>query len=130
MQLKEIMTTDVEVIPPDCSLKDCARKMKELNIGMLPVCDGDRILGIVTDRDLAVKGMAQENVQSVKEIMSSPPIYCFEDDEIRNAINVMNSKNIRRLIVLNRQKRLVGVASLRNAADKAGEHSHGQSQAA
>src|SRR4051812_5875046 len=121
-KLSEIMTSEVQVIPPTCTIKDAAKKMKELDTGALPICDGDRLLGMVTDRDIAIRAIANgynPTQMAVKEIMSKPIAYCFDDQDVEEAVRVMEVKQIRRLVVLNRDKRLVGLVSLGDVASRA-----------
>jgi CBS domain-containing protein len=119
MKLKEIMTTEVEVIHPDMTLIEAAQKMKEMGIGALPVCDGDRLTGMVTDRDIVVRGIAANlnpEKTPVRSIMSSPIIYCYDDMDAQEAARIMEVKQIRRLAVLSREKRMIGIASLGDLA--------------
>jgi CBS domain-containing protein len=127
MQLKKIMTPEVERIHKDASVHEIAQKMKMLDVGMVPVYDGDRLVGMVTDRDIALRVVAEGrdamNTQA-HEVMTPEVIYCFEDQTIEEAAQVMEKQQIRRLIVLNRDKRLVGIVSLGDLA------THRQSQKA
>src|SRR5919204_3278857 len=100
MLLKEVMTTDVEVIRPESSVTEAAKKMKSLDVGALPVCDGRRLLGIVTDRDITVRATAEARDPDqtlVRDCMSAEIIYCFEDQSIQEAERLMQEKQIRRL---------------------------------
>ena len=122
-QLKEVMTQDIQVIHPNASLKEVAIKMKELNCGAMPVCENDKLLGMVTDRDIVIRTLADNrdpNTTYAKEVMSSPIIYFFEDQEIDEAARLMEVKKIRRLVILNRKKRLVGIVSLGDLAVRTG----------
>jgi len=129
MKLKEIMTRDVEVIHPDDSLQTAAQKMRDRDIGFLPVCDGDRLAGVVTDRDLIVRVIAEGTDPTAmmgRNLATAPVIYCFEDQEVDEAARIMQENQIRRLVILNRDKRLVGVVSLgdlamNRPADQSGE---------
>jgi CBS domain-containing protein len=129
MKLKEIMTHDVEVIHPDDSLQTAAQKMRDRDIGFLPVCDGDRLIGTVTDRDMIVRVIAEGRDPTTiigRNLATTPVIYCFEDQSVDEAARIMQENQIRRLVILNRDKRLVGVVSLgdlaRNRpADRSGE---------
>jgi CBS domain-containing protein len=115
MQIREIMTRDVDVIPPNASLRDAAAKMKELDVGAIPVCDGQKLAGLVTDRDITVRAVAEGRDPSevrVAEVMSSDIAYCFEDETIEQAAKLMESKQIRRLPILDRNKQLAGIISL------------------
>jgi CBS domain-containing protein len=120
MKIKEIMTKDVEVIHPDETLQVAAQKMGNRDIGFLPVCDGDRLVGVISDRDLVLRGVAQgmnSTVMLGRELMTSPVIYCFEDQDVKEAAKLMEVNQIRRLVVLSRpDKRLVGVVSLGDLA--------------
>ncbi len=117
--LKEIMTPDVEVISPNTTAADAARKMLDLDIGAIPVCDGDKLLGMVTDRDLVLRVMAisRDPVQAhVSDAMSPEVVYCFEDQDAEVAAELMAEKQIRRLPVLSKTKELVGIVSLGDLA--------------
>jgi CBS domain-containing protein len=124
MKLKDIMTENVEVVGPDTSLYAAARKMRDLDVGALPVCDGERLVGILTDRDLTVRAVAEgrdPKSEPVSESMTPGIAYCFEDQTAAEAEHVMAEKQIRRLPVLNRDKRLVGIVSLGDLATKTDE---------
>ncbi len=124
MKLKDIMTRDPEVIHPDLPLEAAAAKMDALNVGVLPVCDGDRVLGVVTDRDITVRATAvgsDPTTTRVREAMSADPIYAFEDQDVAEAARLMHEKQIRRLMVLDRNHRLVGVVSLGDLAADTGD---------
>ena len=118
-KLRDIMTAEVEVIPPTSTAKEAAQKMKQLDAGALPVCDGQKLVGMITDRDIAVRAVAEgrdPSQVSVKDIMTHPITYCFDDQDIDEAARIMEIKQIRRLVVLNREKRLVGVIALGDIA--------------
>ena len=115
MQIREIMTREVDVIPPTASVRDAALKMKELDVGAIPVCDGQKLAGLVTDRDITVRAVAEgRNPSEVRaaEVMSGDIAYCFEDETVEQAANLMESKQIRRLLILDRNKQLTGIISL------------------
>src|SRR6266403_5725654 len=102
MLVRDILTKDPEVIRPDASICEAARKMKQADIGMLPVCDGTRLMGAITDRDLTIRSMAEgrdPNLTQVGAVMSSNVFYCFDDDELQEAARVMEEKQVRRLPV-------------------------------
>ena len=106
MQLKDVMTRDVEVVSPDASILEAARTMKRLDVGPLPVCDGERLLGVITDRDIAVRGVADArdpDRTKVRQIMTSDVEYCFEDEDVAHAARMMQEAQIRRLMVLDRE---------------------------
>ncbi len=124
MKLKDIMTTDVRFLRPNTTLKECGQWMKALDIGAIPICDGERIVGIVTDRDLTLQGTAEGLAPAetpVSRVMSTPVIYCYEDDEIARAAHLMETKQIRRLVVINREKRLTGIVALGDLAAKSSD---------
>src|SRR5205085_4418626 len=100
MQLKEIMTTDVEVIKPESPITEAAKKMRSLDVGALPVCDGRRLLGMLTDRDITIRATAESRDPDetlVRDCMSRELVYCFEDQDIKEAERLMQDKQIRRL---------------------------------
>jgi CBS domain-containing protein len=119
MKVKEIQTNDPEVIRPDAKLCEAAQKMADHDCGMLPVCDGDRLVGAVTDRDLVIRGLAKGSDPlntTVEEVMSRGICYCFEEDSLEDVARAMEEKQIRRIPVLNTKKRLVGIVSLGDLA--------------
>jgi CBS domain-containing protein len=119
MKLKDIITERVKVIAPDASLRDAARLMRDLDVGMIPVCDGERLVGTITDRDIAVRAVAagrDPNQTLVRDAKTDDVIYCFEDQEVEEAARLMNERQVRRLPVLSREKRLVGIVSLGDLA--------------
>ena len=104
MQVQEIMNTDVQLADPNMTIRDIARRMRD-----------DRLIGMVTDRDIVVRAVAEERSPgntTVRDVMSESICYCFEDDDVSRAAEVMADHQVRRLPVLNRQKRLVGVIAL------------------
>ena|SRR5438128_8700961 len=115
MKLKDILTREPQVIAPEAMVSEAARKMKQWNVGMLPVCDGERLVGAITDRDLAIRAVAEGRdplKTKVKDVMTDGICYCFEDQTLEEVAQLMEEKQIRRIAVLNRDKRLVGIASL------------------
>ena len=124
MKLKDIMTRDVEVIGPEATIREAAAKMKALDVGPLPVCDGRRVLGMLTDRDLTVRATAQgrdPNTTRVREVMTADVIACDEDDDVKKAAKIMQQEQVRRLLVLDRDKQLVGIVSIGDLAVEAGD---------
>ena len=124
MQLREIMTPDVEVVDSKAVLKEAAAKMKHLDVGVVPVCDGEKLKGMLTDRDITVRATAEGRNPSktkVSEIMSTDLAYCFEDQEVEEAVSLMEVKQIRRLPILSRDNRLVGIVSLGDIAVHTGD---------
>jgi CBS domain-containing protein len=125
MKVTDLMTKEVEVVHPDDSLMEAARKMRVRDIGFLPVCDGDRLVGSVTDRDLVLRAVAEgvdPKTSLGRELITSPIVYCFDDDSVENAAKLMEQHQIRRVVVVSRKdKRLVGVVSLGDIANNAAE---------
>ncbi len=117
--VRDVMTTGAEVIAPDASAADAARKMRDLNVGSLPVCDGDRLIGVVTDRDLSVRAVAEgkdANETRVRQVMSPEVTWVFEDEPADMAASMMRQRQVRRLPVLNRDDKLVGIVALADLA--------------
>ncbi len=124
MQIRDIMTRQVELVNPDTPLQDAARMMRDANIGFLPVGDNDRLVGTLTDRDIAIRAVAEgKDVKNAKvaDAMSPQLAYAFDDQDSSEAAQIMAEKQIRRLPVLNRDKRLVGVVALGDLATKTGD---------
>jgi CBS domain-containing protein len=124
MRVKEVMTLDAECTRPDAALQDAAERMKELNVGALPVCDNDRLVGMITDRDITVRATADgcdPRSACVRHVMTPNLVYCFEDQLVSEAARLMEENQVRRLPVLNRDKRLVGMVSLGDLAVKTGD---------
>lgn len=127
MKVKDIMTPNAECISPDASLEDAARRMRELDVGPLPVCGQDRLVGMITDRDIAVRAVAEgrdPKTTHVSDVMTEKVVYCFEDQGLEEAAQIMREKQIRRLIVLNRDKRMVGIVTLGDLATESGDRQH------
>ena len=124
MQLRDIMTTSVEVIAPTDSIYEASRRMRDIDAGSLPVCDGRRLLGMITDRDITIRGTAENRdpkTTPVSDCMSPEIIYCFEDQSDEDAERLMSQNQIRRLPVLSREKQLAGIVSLGDLATKTGQ---------
>ena len=121
MKIKDVMTPGAETIGPDAKLTDVARKMKELDVGVLPVVDDSRVLGVVTDRDLVVRGLAEDGAgrNPVREVMSGEAKTCAEQDDLTQAAKLMEQHQIRRLVVTDEQGSVSGMLSLGDLADKA-----------
>jgi CBS domain-containing protein len=125
MLVSDVMTRRAECIRSTNSLQEAARKMKSLDVGPLPVCgENDRLVGIITDRDITVRGVAEAcdpRTTTVKDVMTPDIVYCFEDQDVQEAARLMQENQVRRLIVLNRDKRLVGIVSLGDLAVETGD---------
>lgn len=115
MQVEDIMSRDVQVIYPDTLLKDAAKLMRALNIGLLPVCDDHLLVGVLSDRDIILRSTArgsQPMKTRVHEVMTTEVICCFADQEIRQAVTTIRGKQFRRLPVIDRNKKFLGFVSL------------------
>ncbi|MDG4879744.1 CBS domain-containing protein [Mesorhizobium sp. WSM4884] len=118
MKVQECMTKDVRIATAEATLRDVAQAMAVLDAGLIPVADNDRLVGMVTDRDIAVRGVAlgMGPDSPVRDVMTTDVKYCFEDEEISDVLRNMSDIQVRRLPVLNRDKRLVGIVSLGDLA--------------
>lgn len=115
MQVKKIMHQGLDRVAPDCSVEEAAAKMKRLNIGALPVCDGDVLLGVVTDRDIVVRVVARGTdpaATKVGKVMTRYPLCCYEEAELPAVARMMEERKIRRIPVVDREERLVGMLSI------------------
>lgn len=121
MKIRDLMTPGVRTISPEASIRDAARLMAEADIGAIPVASGDRLAGMVTDRDIVIRAVASGKAAdaTVGEVMSHEVLYCREDDDIQDVCENMSDLQIRRLPVVNAAKRLVGIVSLADIADRA-----------
>jgi CBS domain-containing protein len=123
-QLDEVMTRQVEYVRPADTIVEASEKMRALNVGALPVCDGNRLQGMLTDRDIVLRAIAEHRDPSsmrVHEAMSPGVVYCYEDQRAEDAAHIMRERQIRRLPVLNRENQLVGIVSLGDLAVKTKE---------
>ena len=124
MKVKDIMSADVECVRPNDTVQEAAIKMEELNVGLLPVGERERVTGVVTDRDITVRGVAKGlDLRStpVRNLMSRDIIYCYEDDDIESAVRLMQERQVRRVLALSRDQRLVGILSLGKLAVECGD---------
>ena len=119
MQVKDVMTRDVEVIYPMNSLMEAAQKMRALDIGMLPVFDGNHIVGMLTDRDITIRTTAEgldPKITSVQDAMSPEVVHAYDDEDVSAAAQKMAERQLRRLIVLDRNRKLTGIVSIGDLA--------------
>ena len=119
MQIREVMTQGAEIINSNAPAIEAAAKMREFDVGSLPVCDGERLEGLLTDRDIAVRLVAaglDPSSTKVSEIMTPGATYCFDDQTLDEAALIMEAHQIRRLPIMNRDKRLIGMLSLGDLA--------------
>lgn len=129
MQIKDVMTSDVDLIEPATTINEASRMMRDDEVGALPVAQDDSLVGMITDRDIVVRAIAEGKDPSatpVRDAMSERVLYCFDDQSPDEVAANMGENQIRRLPVLNRDKRLVGIVSLGDlstggAAGEAGE---------
>jgi CBS domain-containing protein/sporulation protein YlmC with PRC-barrel domain len=124
IQVKDIMTRNVEVVHPEGSLREAAQKMAALDVGMLPVCSGDQLVGMLTDRDITVRATAEgrdPKTTRVHEVMTPEVVYVSEDDDVSEAARIMTEQQIRRLVVLNQSRQLAGIISLGDLAVHTGD---------
>ena len=143
MQVSQILTREVETIRPDTTVREAAQRMRSMDVGSLPVCDGRRLLGMVTDRDITIRVTAEGRDAAntpVQEAMTPDVTFVFEDQDVQEAARVMRERQIRRLPVVNREKHLVGIIALGDIAttgndrlsgdalEKISEPSQGQGQ--
>lgn len=115
MKVKDVMHHSASWTDPDAPLADLAARMRKEDIGALPIGENDRLVGMVTDRDIVVRGLASaaDPLQlTAREVMSSPIVYCHADEELDDAIRLMERKQIRRLPVIDEHHRMVGMLSL------------------
>ena len=119
MQVRNVMTKGAECVRPSNSLQEAAQKMKNQDVGALPVCGNDRLVGLITDRDIAVRAVAEgcdPRTTTVKDVMTPDVLYCSEDQDVQEAAQLMCEHQVRRLIVFNGDKWLVGIVSLGDLA--------------
>jgi CBS domain-containing protein len=118
MKVSEIMTRGVEIASPDDTVQQAASRMAELDVGVLPVGENDRLVGMLTDRDIAIRAVAQGRGPDtkVREAMTPEVRYCFEDEDLDEVVRNMGENKVRRLPVMSRDKRLVGIVSFGDVA--------------
>ncbi len=124
MQVKEAMHAGVEWVEPDTSISTVAKKMRDLDIGAIPVCERDHLVGMITDRDITCRAVANKadlSKLTAGDVMTKEVIYCRDTEDLQDAIHIMEDKQIRRMPAINEDKRMVGMLSL-------GDVSHAASQ--
>lgn len=131
MRVSEAMTPDVRLCTPGQTIREAARVMADIDAGALPVGENDRLIGMVTDRDIAIRAVAQGKGPDtpVREVMSEHVHYCFDDQEMDDVAQNMGDIRVRRLPVVNRDKRLVGILSLGDVARTEGGETVGEAVA-
>ena len=113
-KLKDLMSRDVKIISPDMTIKDAASKMRDGDFGMMPVGEDDRLIGTISDRDIAIRAVAEgkDTGTKVRDVMSEGVAWAYEDDSVEEAAKIMSERQVRRLPVVDRDKRLVGIVAL------------------
>src|SRR5688572_12648853 len=122
--VSQVMTRGVRAMSPDDTVRFAAQAMDELNIGAVPVCDGERLVGMVTDRDIAVRGVAQGRpveTTKLRDVMTPDVQWCYDDQSVEEVTERMREAQIRRMAVVDHEKHLVGMLSLGDVATKAGK---------
>ena len=124
MQLvKDLMSRDVKVIGPDMSIHEAAKEMRDGDFGMMPVGEDDRMIGTISDRDIAIRAVAEgkDTGTKVRDVMSEGIAWAYEDNSVEQAAKIMSERQVRRLPVVDREKRLVGIVALGDFAVESSE---------
>ena len=119
MKIKEVMTRAVETVRPDQSIQEAAAKMKSLDVGPMPVTEGDRLVGMLTDRDIVIRAVADgrdARTTKVRDAMTTDVVSCREDDDVKDAAQKMKERQIRRLVVVDGAQKVCGIVSLGDIA--------------
>jgi len=119
MKVKDVMTRGVEVVRPGTTLEEASRRMRDLDVGPMPVGEGSRIVGMLTDRDIVIRGVAQgldPKTATVDEAMTPDVLWCGADDDVKDAARTMKDRQVRRLLVKDKDGRLCGILSLGDLA--------------
>jgi CBS domain-containing protein len=115
MQVSEVLVSDVETAGPDVPLRELARRMRELAIGFMPIVEGEKLVGVITDRDIVLRGVSEAKdpeTARARDVMSLEVVCCFQDESVEHARQLMTEHNLRRLPVIDRDHRLVGIVKL------------------
>lgn len=128
MKTAECMTRDVKMVRPETTIKDAAKMMADNDVGSLPVSDGERLVGMVTDRDIVMRAVCEGKGPdtNVREVMTNDVKYCFDDQDVGEIASNMADIQLHRLPVVNRDKRLVGIIALADVAVAASDQTAGQ----
>jgi CBS domain-containing protein len=123
-KVSDVMTRDVHLASPDQTIREAAVEMAKADIGSLPVGENDRLIGMITDRDIVLRAVAEGRSPDtrVREVMTDTIKYCYEDDDVAHVAQNMAELQVRRLPVVNRDKRLVGIVALSNMAQCGDKH--------
>ena len=118
-KLSDIMSRDLQTVAPTATLQEAAEHMRKRDVGSLPVCDGTKLVGIITDRDIAIRSTAKgqdPKTTRVSEVMSSEISRCFEDADVSDVVKAMETKQLRRIPIMGRNEQLVGIVALADLA--------------
>jgi CBS domain-containing protein len=128
MKVCDAMSRDVQVASPKQSIRDAAKMMAKIDAGVLPVGENDRLIGVITDRDIAIRAVAEGKAPTTKvgDVMSHEVLYCFDDQDLEDIAQNMAEMKVRRMPVVNRDKRLVGIISLADLARREDSRTTGQ----
>jgi CBS domain-containing protein len=129
MKVKDVMHRGVTWVDPTTPVREIARMMRDGDIGSVPIGENDRLVGIVTDRDIICRGIADNgdcNALTARDVMSKPIIYCRADDELEHALRIMEKNKIRRLPVIDENKRLAGILALGDISEIGGQEKAGE----
>ena len=131
MRVREAMTREVRVANPTQTIRDVAKIMAEIDAGAVPVGENDRLVGMITDRDIAIRAVAEGKGPDtpVRDIMSKDIKYCYDDEDLEHVAENMGELQVRRLPVVNRDKRLVGIVALGDVARHEDHHTTGETTA-
>lgn len=122
--LREVMTTNVTTLLPSATVHQAAQQMKTLNVGSIPICERNQLVGMITDRDIVVRVVAERHnaeMQHIQDVMTTQVDYCYEDQDVEEAAQVMQDRQVRRLPIIDRDNHLVGIVSLGDLAVKTNE---------
>jgi len=122
MQIREVMSPSPKVLAADATIREAAIQMRDCSSGLMPIQKNDRLIGMLTDRDITVRGIAEGKSldDKVTDIIAEEVLYCFEDDDVKSVLKNMHQQQVQRLVVLNndKSKDLVGIVSVGDIADK------------
>jgi CBS domain-containing protein len=131
MKVKDAMTSKVTLVSPAQTIREAAKLMIECDAGALPVAENDRLVGMLTDRDIVIRAVANNRSPDtpVREVMSEEVLYCFDDEDVEDVAENMGDQQVRRLLVLSREKQLVGIVSVGDLARRADPEAAGEAVA-
>tara|TARA_B100000508_G_C11459958_1_gene278725 strand:- start:1037 stop:1495 length:459 start_codon:yes stop_codon:yes gene_type:complete len=130
-QIKDVMSQNFKWMEPDSPVSQVAQQMRDMDCGFIPLAENDRMIGMVTDRDIAIRGIAEGKSPAdtpAREIMTPKTYYCYDDQDVEEVCNNMGEIQVRRLPVVNRDKRLVGIVSMGDLAQSASRPNIGQTE--